>query len=334
MRKTLVFTLISFYLLSCTENAGRKVILLDTKKFSTVINEKNVCLLTLESGNGLYAQLTNYGSRVVALWAPDKTGHYEDLILGYDNINSYIDNNDEHLFGAVSAYYKEQAQPRNFKPLDQVVWDIDKISRNEIVFSYRYDTTETYFSNTARFRISYTLTPDNEFRIKSEIDKPEIINLSNHILLNLKGQGNGNIDDHILTVNSDSYTTSQNKHSIPVDNTPFDFRFPACIGRNSDTNNVSGDLYYWIISKKQKNSIEHIATLHEPASGRLMEFWSDQSGLRLYKGDRLNGKFTGKYNKPLNYREAMAFDTFWLPDETPARDKIYTHTCIYRFLTR
>lgn len=61
-------------------------------------------LYTLRAGD-IALQATNYGGRVVALWTPDREGRYEDIVLGYESLDRYIDNRGERFLGAVVGPY-------------------------------------------------------------------------------------------------------------------------------------------------------------------------------------------------------------------------------------
>ena len=56
--------------------------------------------------------------------------------------------------------------------------------------------------------VSYTLTSDNRFVISYRADSDEAcpLNFSNHSIFNLKGEGNGTILDHELTIFADATT--------------------------------------------------------------------------------------------------------------------------------
>lgn len=73
-------------------NSGPKVTLLPDSQFDTIIDGKKVALYTLKNAKGMAMQVTNYGARVVSLWAPDRAGKMSDVVLGYKDIHSYVNN--------------------------------------------------------------------------------------------------------------------------------------------------------------------------------------------------------------------------------------------------
>ncbi|MEI3340994.1 MAG: hypothetical protein V8R52_01345 [Coprobacter fastidiosus] len=46
----------------------------------------------MKNAKGMAMQVTNYGARVVSLWAPDWAGKMSDVVLGYKDIHSYVNN--------------------------------------------------------------------------------------------------------------------------------------------------------------------------------------------------------------------------------------------------
>jgi aldose 1-epimerase len=47
-------------------------------------------LYTLTNAHGMQAQITNYGGIVTRLFVPDRSGKFEDVVLGYDNLDDYL----------------------------------------------------------------------------------------------------------------------------------------------------------------------------------------------------------------------------------------------------
>jgi aldose 1-epimerase len=341
--------------------------------FQTVVDGKDVSLYTLKAGD-ITMQVTNFGARVVSLWTPDKAGKYEDIVLGYNNIQNYIDNPGERFLGAVVGPYANRIAggtyaigeevynfPQNnngqtlhggLKGLDMVVWDVVAADDSTIIFSYVHPDGQDGMPGNLDIMMSYTLTSDNEFKVGylAQTDKPTHVNISHHSFFNLKGEGNGTINDHVLYING-SATTPVNEVLIPsgeiadVTGTPFDFRTPKAIGQdleveNEQLKNGAGYDHNWVLDRKTSDQLELAASVYEPASGRYMEVWTDQPALQFYGGNFFDGKTDGKYGKALRYRESIALETQKYPD-TPHHDNFpstllnpgedYTHECVYKF---
>lgn len=322
-------------------------------------------------------QVTNFGGRVVSLWVPDKYGHYEDVVLGYNNVENYINNPGERFLGAVVGPYANRIAggsytignetyyfPQNnngqtlhggLKGLDMIVWDVDKVSDSQIVLSVLCPDGHDGMPGNRKIVMTYTLTSNNEFKIDyvAQTDKPTHMNISHHSFFNLKGEGNGTINDHVLYINA-SKTTPVDSALIPtgeitdVTGTPFDFRNPKTIGKDLDEENEqlkhgAGYDHNWVLDRKCNSGLELAASLWEPASGRYMEVWTDQPALQFYGGNFFDGTTCGKYGKRLNYRESIALETQKYPD-SPHHNNFpstllqsgeqYTHTCIYKFSVR
>lgn len=376
MKKYLIALALILPLLSCSKKYNAEISLIDKSAFEKEVKGKPVSLYTLDSGNGLIVQVTNYGLRVVSIWTPDKQGKYDDVAIGYENIDRYLDNKGERFYGSIVGRYANRIAKGKFtldnveyqlpinnngqtlhgglEGLDRKVWSVDNVTNNSIDFSYVSPDGEEGFPGTVTIHVKYSVTPENEFKIiyKATTDKATVINLSNHAFFNLKGEGNGTITDHILTINA-SHTTPVDSVLIPtgdiasVDGTPFDFRQPMAIGErvneaNDQLKNGLGYDHNWVLDKS-KEGVELAATLYEPQSGRMMEVYTDQPGLQFYSGNFFSDKSTGKGNKSIKCREALALETQKFPDSPnhsnfPSTrldpNETHTHTCIYKFSVR
>ena len=52
-------------------------------------------------GGGLTATVTDYGAHLVSLFVPDRNGHIDDVVLGYDDANGYRTGNGAYLGATV-----------------------------------------------------------------------------------------------------------------------------------------------------------------------------------------------------------------------------------------
>lgn len=66
-------------------------------------NGQPVYLYTLTNSQGSTMKVTNYGARVTSLKVPDEEGNMVEVVLGFDNLQDYLDNHT--YFGAIVGRY-------------------------------------------------------------------------------------------------------------------------------------------------------------------------------------------------------------------------------------
>ena len=82
---------VAMLLTACCGQPESTVQLLDAGAFTQTVDGKPVTLYTLRNGD-LTMQVTNFGARVVSLWTPDREGKSEDVVLGYETLDRYLNN--------------------------------------------------------------------------------------------------------------------------------------------------------------------------------------------------------------------------------------------------
>ena len=324
-----------------------EVKLIPEDNFSVSLDGKDIGLYTLKAGK-LTMQVTNYGARVVSLWTPDRKGNLDDIVLGYDNIDKYLDNPGERFLGAVVGPYANRiaggtmeidgeiyTMPQNdngqtlhggLKGLDKVIWDVVAVDDSTIVFNYVHPDGQDGYPGNIDIMMVYELNSDNEFKVSylAETDKKTFVNISHHSFFNLKGEGKGDVLDNVMVINA-SHTTPVDNFLIPtgqiadVTGTPFDFREPHTIGErigveNDQLANGRGYDHNWVLDRKSDNGVEFAASVYEPGCGRFLEVFTDQPALQFYSGNFFDGKTQGKYGDDLRYRESIALETQKYPD--------------------
>jgi aldose 1-epimerase len=313
--------------------------------FSGIFENKQLELYTLRNGN-ITMQLSNFGARVISLWMPNRNGKYDDIVLGYPNIESYLHNKGERFLGCVVGRYanriangefllngKKYLLPQNnngqclhggIRGFDSVVWDVENASENEITFFYFSPDGEEGFPAEVKIWMTYSLTSNNEFKItyKAITNDITVINLSHHSFFNLGGEGSGSIKNHVLMLNA-SHITPVNRYLIPtgelmsVAGTPFDFRSPHAMGERIDAEHEqlkigNGYDHNWVLNCR--NLEEAAAIVFEPESGREITVFTDQPGIQFYSGNFFTGTTRGKYGKYHKFRESFALETQKFPD--------------------
>lgn len=316
--------------------------------FQMTLDGKKTDLYILKNKNGLEITVTNFGAHVVEIWAPDKNGRFEDIVLGHDHIDKYIHYKGERFLGATIGRYgnriaegkftldgKTYQLPINdtpnslhggFKGFDRVVWDVEQPDGHTLLLHYlSKDGEEGYPGNLDVF-MKYELTDNNEFIITHEAvtDRKTVVNLTHHSFFNLHGVGNGTINDHQLMIHAAKYIPVD-KNLIPtgkieeVEGTPMDFRRPCRIGERVDCDfeqlkHGHGYDHNWVLDRKTADEVELAATVYEPLSGRYLEVWTTEPGIQFYGGNFFDGTMTGKDGKTYEYRASLALETQHFPD--------------------
>ncbi len=347
MKKVLFICAIALLLTGCGQKK-REVNLIPVENFETEVDGKPVSLYTLKNGF-ITMQVTNYGGRIVSLWMPDKNGNYDDIVLGYDHIDKYLNNKGERYLGAVVGRCANRIANGTFSlndsvvyhlarndgnntlhgglvGADKMVWDVTYSNDSAIIMHAIFDDGLDGFPGRLNVRMSYYLTHNNILKIRysATTDKPTLCNFSQHSFFNLKGEGRGSILDHELQIKSRCVTEIDEQllttgKLLSVKSTPFDFRKKHPIGDRINDDNIQlkygkGYDHNWVIDKKEPKAFVRCATLSEPTSGRELQLWSDQVGLQFYSGNFFDGKCKGKSGKPLAYREGLALEPQFIPN--------------------
>jgi aldose 1-epimerase len=318
----------------------------DKKAFQQQVDGKSTDLFVLKNNNQVQAAFTNFGARWVSFIMPDKEGNPTDVVLGFDNLNSYA-TAIEGYYGATVGRYANRIAKGKFKLDEQeyilatnnapnhlhggikgfqyVVWDAEQKSESSVTFSYLSKDGEEGFPGNLQVKVTYTLTNDNEIKadFEAQTDKATVVNLTNHAYFNLNGQGSGNILDHLLIINADHYTPID-ETSIPygtldaVAGTPFDFRQPSTIGsriEEDDKQLEHGTGYdHNFVLNKEEGELSFAAAAIGDRSHIKMEVLTTEPGLQLYTGNFMKGDHQLKGGLPDEKRGAFCLETQHFPD--------------------
>ncbi len=343
--KTILLLALSFAIFSCTKSR-QTVKLFSESNFQKTLDGKQVQLFTLRNDNGIVSQITNYGGRVVSLWIPDKNGKMEDIVLGYESIDDYLNSN-EIYFGALIGRYGNRISKGRFslnntdyalavnngenhlhggkKGFNNVVWDAKQLNAHTLQLDYFSKDMEEGYPGNLSVKVIYTLTKNNELKIEywATTDAPTHVNLTHHSFFNLHGAGNGSINDHILQINATHYTPVDEGliptgEILEVKGTPMDFTTATPIGKRveDDFEQLKFGLGYdhnWVLNPSG-SELNFAAKITEPKSGRTIEVFTTEPGLQFYGGNFLNGSDIGKYGKKYEYRTAFCLETQHYPD--------------------
>lgn len=312
---------------------------------------QEVDLYTLTNKNGVEVDITTYGGAVVSLKVPDSRGRLEDVVLGYDSLDGYV--NDKSYFGAIIGRYANRIGHAQFsldgktytlaknngenclhggiKGFNKAVWTAREMPAKDgqaLELTYLSKDGEEDFPGNLHVRVVYTLTDSNELKIEysATTDKKTVVNLTSHSYFNLLGvgPGMGDILGHVLMIEADKFTPVDSG-LIPtgelrdVVGTPFDFRKLTAIGARIDAEDEQIKLgggydHNFVLRRKMGDPISLAAHVVEPKTGRVLEVWTTEPGMQFYTGNFLDGSVRGKGGVAYAKRSAFCLETQHFPD--------------------
>jgi aldose 1-epimerase len=371
--KLMIPLLSALIIVSCTadvkqEKTKRENMKITKEKFGEA-DGKEVMLYTMYNDNGMSVKITNYGGIVTSLIVPDKDGKPADVVLGFDDLQSYLDGHPH--FGCIVGRYANRIAKGKFsidgeeytlainnapnhlhggvKGFDKVVWEAKEKSSADsatLVLKYTSPDGEEGYPGNLKMRVAYVLTQDNELKViyQAETDKATPVNLTHHSYFNLGGTQD-NAMDHILSIASQKYV-AVNENLIPtgelieVGGTPMDFTTPHVIGERIDQ--VEGGYDHTYVLNTEGKMLK-VAEVEDPKSGRAMEVYTSEPGIQFYTGNFLDGSLRGKNGIIYNQDHGFCLETQHFPDSPNQPDfpstilipgETYGYTTVYKFINK
>jgi aldose 1-epimerase len=282
------------------------------KYYGTTSEGEEVTLYILTNSRGISLEIITYGGIITKLFFTDNKGVLGNIVLGYDNLKYYEDN--QPFFGAIIGRYANRIKDGSFK-IDKVKFNIDKNNGNNhlhggfsgfhkkvwtarsikrkdslsLILNLLSKDLEGGFPGNLETTVHYTLNNDNELEIKyfAKTDKKTIVNFTNHSYFNLGSSLNKDIFNHKLLLKANKYL-EVNSDLIPtgkllsVERTKFDFL---------NSNKLSSELdHCWVLDNYLKEKIELAAVLVNEKTGRKIEVYTDEPGIQVYTGNNLDFK--------------------------------------------
>lgn len=318
---------------------------ISSRPFGHMPDGEVVSLYTLQNKNGMKVGVMDYGATIVSIEVPDRQGHFDDVALGYDHLETYFKHVD--YLGATIGRYANRIHAGTFtigkstyhlplnnhgntlhggtRGFDKYLWRLEPVEADNptLRFSRLSPDGEEGFPGNLFVSVTFSLDDDNQLKIayQATTDKITAINLTNHAYFNLAGAGSGTILDHVLTINAEKITpvdaayipTGEIK---PVEGTPWDFRQPTRIGERLEATGTSplGYDVNYVLKKGFFSSWSLAAEVEEPGSGRVMKVYTDQPGIQFYSGNMLHGKHAGKEGAAYSIYTGFCLETQHFPD--------------------
>jgi len=337
--------------------------------FGSIEKNKPVDFFVLKNKSAIEAKVITLGATLVSLKTPDKNGKFADIVLGYDNTAGYV--GDSFYFGCTVGRFANRIANAKFKldskeyklaannggnhhlhgglcGYNKVLWNAKPFEQSDycgVVFKYLSVDGEEGYPGNLDVTVTYTLTNDDELKIdyKAATDKKTIINLTNHSYFNLAGHDSGDILSHLVQINSDVVTESDDDliptgKLLPIKNTAYDFTEQKTVGRDISKLPAGYDINY-VLKKASQQELSFAARVSEAKSGRVMEISTTEPGIQFYTGNFLNGA-KGKNGAIYKKQNALCLETQHYPDSPNQPGfpsvilepgKTYRHLTIHKF---
>ncbi|MBM3927792.1 MAG: galactose mutarotase [Sphingomonadales bacterium] len=344
--------------------------------FGTMSDGTAVEAVTLTGANGVRARIITLGATLQAFEAPDRAGRLADITIGYDDVKAYeakpnywgqtIGRFANRIAGGRfmldgKAYQITRNDTANalhggVRGFDKAVWRITDVKQGavaSVTMALVSPDGDQGFPGTLNVTVTYALDDRGALTIDfgATTTKPTIVNLTNHALFNLAGDGSpAGVLNQRLTIPAGRYTPVDaalipTGQMVPVAGTVFDFTRGRSLGdgirdgRDPQIVIGRGWDHNWVLDKGTTAEPGLAARMEDPASGRVLEVLSTEPGLQFYSGNFLDGTLIGKRGHLYRMGDGIALEPQKFPD-TPNQPafgsarldpgQTYRHCMIYR----
>ena len=347
--------------------------MLVNKKLVGQIEGINVFEYTLKNENGIEVSCLNYGCAITKIMTPDNKGNYENIVLGFKELDDYqsnptylgvvvgrvagrikdaqfelegktytlaSNNGNNHLHGGLQGFHK-------------VIWDVkiaDKEQEAVIEFSYTSLDGEEGYPGNLTVKVTYTLTHNNELMIHyhGQSDQGTLFNPTNHTYFNLSGNLKRDISKHLLQMDSSQFLELTEElmptgKFLAVQDTVFDFRKGRKIIHGIQSDDLQtiiagrGYDHPFVLDSNKNKEIR----LQDEENGRSVTIETDAVSVVLYTGNQIPHGLciNGIESKPYL---GLCLETQGLPDAihhgnfpscTLEKDQVFSSVTKYTFAT-
>lgn len=331
-------------------------------------------LYTLTSKHGLIAKITNYGGILVALEVPDRDGNNQDIVLGKDNLDGYVEGHP--FFGTITGRVagrigggkfslegREYTLAQNNGPnclhggdqgYGKQLWEaeiIEQDGREKLELSLLDPNGHNNFPGNVKCIVTYGWIEDNSLEItyRATTDRTTPLNLTNHSYFNLAGHDSGDVLQHQVQIHSDAVAAIDSDSTLigkrePVRAGYNDYRRAVRLQDRETLNAGNADIHYFLYGGRTVEP-KLGATVYEPNTGRVMEVHTTEPGVHFYAGISLSadGPESGKGGCTYPALSGLCMETQDYADSVnfPGMggavlrpDEVFTSTTLYKFRTR
>ena len=305
------------------QGAGRAI---RSRRFGEIPESGTVDAWTMTSRGGLVLEVITLGGIVRQLLAPGRDGTIDDVVLGFNDLASYVEGHP--YFGAITGraagrianaaftlddttYQLSRNEPPNHlhggrRGFDKRIWNAAPVDRADGAPSLRLtylspDGGEGYPGD-VDVAVAYTVTDRNEFLVETEAtsDRTTPLCMTDHSCFNLAGEGAAPVADHRLEIFADE-TAPVDKQLILTGRLEAtasgnDFRRARRVGDAIPMLfEQHGDMYRLPAHGAEERVTS--AWLKDPATRRVLTVSTTERYLQFYTGSHLIETRPGKLGK-------------------------------------
>jgi aldose 1-epimerase len=282
---------------------------------------EDIYLFSLTNKHGTKVSITNYGAIITSFIVKTKNDSFNDIVLGFDNVEDYLSENYLNHYaylGAACGRYANRIKNGKFildgkeyqltqnmgndilhggkESFDKKTWQVvlEKESPSPALeLKYLSKDGEEGFPGNLETIIRFELNDENElsYEFTATTDKPTVVNMTHHSYFNLNNV-KGTIEDHEVKINS-SYILAQDEglvcdgEFIAVANNQYDFTIFKAISTDWDKDNGYDQCF---IVDNKTDELELVAEARSKESGIQLQIFSTEPAVQFYTGQGLNIK--------------------------------------------
>jgi len=304
------------------------------KNFGKLSDGRETKLYTIQGVGGLRLDVTDYGGRVVRVYAPDRYGNLADVTLGWNTAAEY--EKFGFSMGTLIGRYGNRIADGAFKldgkayqlavnektatrssnlhsgpsGWDTKLWAVRPRNRGLVrglELNLVSEDGDMGFPGRVNVRVVYQVLPNNTWTVDYEArtDAPTVINPTHHSYWNLAGEASGNVLEQELMIAADEYTRTDARliptTNAPVKGTGFDFTELRKIGARADWMAAQPELKAmdnWydhnFVLRGPAGALRQAAVMRDPMSGRKLEIWTSEPCLQMYGAQNMDGTMPTK----------------------------------------
>ena len=292
----------------------------------------------LASADGLTAEVSTFGARLMAVLVPMQDGTLRDIIVGHDLAADHLAG--DRCAGATCGRFAGRIAAGRFsldgvnyqlatnlgpnhlhggpEGFDRRTWQAE-VAGDAVVFKYRSVDGEEGYPGELNVAVTYRFTADGSLEILHEAgtDRATVLNLTNHSYWNLNGNQQRDCGDHLLQVSADRWLVLDDAliahgELEPIAGTLRDYREPRPLSDALKDLPIGLDLCFELRGKR--GELKPTARVIHPASGLTLDCATTEPAIQVYTAVHFGPEDIGKRGEPLRKYGALALEAQNFPN--------------------